>query len=84
MAGIVTSLISTPVEHIRIRLQTQPHGTAKVYAGPLDCVRQLIKADGIKGIYRGQGVTLLREIHGYGVWFATYEALLGVHDGKAE
>ncbi|OJJ33720.1 hypothetical protein ASPWEDRAFT_173157 [Aspergillus wentii DTO 134E9] len=77
MAGIVTSLISTPVEHIRIRLQTQPHGHAKVYTGPLDCVRQLMRQNGIKGIYRGQCITLLREIHGYGVWFATYEALLG-------
>lgn len=27
---------------------------------------------------RGQVVTLLREFHGYGVWFAAYEGLLGV------
>ncbi|KAE8345724.1 hypothetical protein BDV24DRAFT_159055 [Aspergillus arachidicola] len=77
-AGVATSIISGPVEHIRIRLQTQPHGAARIYNGPLDCAVKLIRNAGIAGIYRGQAVTLLREIHGYGVWFAAYEGLVGI------
>ncbi|KAE8387516.1 mitochondrial carrier protein [Aspergillus alliaceus] len=64
-AGVATSILSGPVEHIRIRLQTQPHGTAGIYNGPWDCTRKIIRTAGIPGIYRGQAVTLLREIHGY-------------------
>ncbi|KAG4259792.1 hypothetical protein FPRO03_12442 [Fusarium proliferatum] len=30
----------------------------------------------ISGVYRGQAVTILREFHGYGVWFAAYEGLV--------
>ncbi|GMG24393.1 unnamed protein product [Aspergillus oryzae] len=67
-----------PVEHIRIRLQTQPHGAARIYNGPLGCALKLIGTAGIASIYRGQAVILLREIHGYGVWLAAYEGLVGI------
>ncbi|PLB48460.1 mitochondrial carrier protein [Aspergillus steynii IBT 23096] len=77
-AGIVNSVVSGPVEHIRIRLQTQPHGSARYYTGPWDCARKIIRQAGIAGLYRGQVVTLFREFHGYGVWFAAYEGLLGI------
>ncbi|KAI2896884.1 hypothetical protein CBS76997_4839 [Aspergillus niger] len=77
-AGVTNSIISGPVEHIRIRLQTQPHGAARLYSGPWDCARKIIRTAGPTGLYRGQVVTLFREFHGYGVWFAAYEGLLGI------
>lgn len=76
-AGIVNSPLSGPIEHVRIRLQTQPHGAARLYNGPLDCIRKLSAHEGVlKGLYRGQAVTILREIQAYGVWFLTYEYLM--------
>ncbi|KAM5356450.1 hypothetical protein ACJ41O_003096 [Fusarium nematophilum] len=75
-AGLTNSVISSPIEHMRIRLQTQPHGPNRLYSGTLDCVRKIWQQAGISGIYRGQAVTLLREFHGYGVWFAAYEGLV--------
>ncbi|KAJ4269865.1 hypothetical protein NW762_001534 [Fusarium torreyae] len=75
-AGLTNSVISGPIEHMRIRLQTQPHGSARLYNGPWDCVSKIYRHSGIAGIYRGQVVTLLREFHGYGVWFAAYEGLV--------
>lgn len=72
------------MEHIRIRLQTQPHGTAQLYRGPWDCARKIIHTAGPTGLYRGQAVTVLREFHGYGVWFATYEGLLSVLQAKTQ
>ncbi|KAF2716169.1 mitochondrial carrier protein [Polychaeton citri CBS 116435] len=74
LAGVTNSVISGPIEHIRIRLQTQPSGSARLYCGPLDCARKIMRTFGIAGLYRGQVVTLLREFHGYGIWFAAYEA----------
>lgn len=76
-AGIVNSVISGPIEHVRIRLQTQPHGADKLYHGPLDCVRKLSAHEGVlKGLYRGELVTVFREAQAYGVWFLTFEYLM--------
>ncbi|PYH48631.1 mitochondrial carrier protein [Aspergillus saccharolyticus JOP 1030-1] len=75
-AGLVTSIVSGPVEHIRIRLQTQSHGAGRIYMGPFDCAWKLMRAGGLAGLYRGQVMTVAREMHGYGVWFATYEGLM--------
>lgn len=75
---MTNSVVSGPVEHIRIRLQTQPHGASRLYSGPWDCARKLLRVAGPAGLYRGQVVTLLREFHGYGVWFAAYEGLLEI------
>ncbi|KAF4336078.1 solute carrier family 25 member 46 [Fusarium beomiforme] len=76
LAGVTNSVISGPIEHMRIRLQTQPHGDKKLYSGALDCFRKVWKHQAISSIYRGQVITILREFHGYGVWFAAYEGLI--------
>jgi len=76
-AGVANSTISGPIEHVRIRLQTQPHGAARLYDGPADCVRKLLKTGGVaNGLYRGEVVTILREAQAYGVWFLTFEYLM--------
>ena len=62
---------------MRIRLQTQPHGKDRLYSGPLDCIRKLSAHEGVlKGLYRGQAVTVLREATAYGAWFLTFEYLM--------
>ncbi|KAK4653674.1 carrier protein ymc1 [Podospora pseudocomata] len=76
-AGVANSVLSGPIEHVRIRLQTQPHGPARLYSGPLDCVRQLVRQGGVThGLYRGQAVTLIREAQAYGLWFLSFEWLM--------
>ncbi|KAL8815673.1 MAG: hypothetical protein Q9223_005210 [Gallowayella weberi] len=67
-AGLANSFLSGPIEHVRIRLQTQPHGAGRLYNGPVDCVRKLVQqGGGIGGVYRGQAVTVAREGMAYGV-----------------
>lgn len=76
-AGVANSVLSGPIEHVRIRLQTQPHGAGRLYAGPLDCVRKLAAQGGVlRGLYRGQAVTLWREAQAYGCWFLAFEWLM--------
>lgn len=76
-AGIANTILSSPIEHIRIRLQTQPHGANRLYAGPLDCISKLSRSPSIPmGLYRGTSVTLLREAQAYGFWFLTFEYLM--------
>ena len=92
-AGLTNSLLSGPIEHVRIRLQTQPHDSrSRLYQGPWDCIRKLsspARTDGahgtgaegggiLRGLYRGQSVTFLREAQAYGVWFLTFEYLMNL------
>ncbi|CAG8564381.1 5810_t:CDS:2 [Ambispora leptoticha] len=84
LAGTANSFVSGPVEHIRTRLQVQiksaptttlSHNTLPFFRGPIDCFRYLYKSYGIRGIYKGQGITMIREFHGYGIYFLIYEYL---------
>ena len=75
MAGLANSVISGPVEHVRTRMQVQT-GSRSVtprYPSSWDCARQILQTYGWKGIYKGQTVTMLREIQGFGGYFAGYE-----------
>ncbi|MBW0475413.1 hypothetical protein O181_015128 [Austropuccinia psidii MF-1] len=74
VAGMGNSLIAGPVEHIRIRLQTNQ------FNQPLDAVKKIWKSDGLfKGLYYGQTITMAREFHGYGMYFLAYESLVERH-----
>ncbi|CAG8654617.1 10741_t:CDS:2 [Ambispora gerdemannii] len=87
LAGTANSFVSGPVEHIRTRLQVQTksapttiskslaHDALPFFRGPIDCFRYLYKSRGIRGIYKGQGITIIREFQGYGVYFLVYEYL---------
>ena len=58
MAGWTVCTVITPVEHIKAKLQMQTIGP-KLYSGPIDCTKQVLKAGGIRGLYHGFGATLL-------------------------
>lgn len=79
-AGVANSVLSGPIEHVRIRLQTQPHeAAARLYHGPADCIRKLSAATNggvLRGLFRGQFVTVFREAQAYGLWFLTFEYLM--------
>lgn len=76
-AGLTNSVLSGPIEHLRIRLQTQPHGAGRLYNGPIDCMRKLSAHEGVmRGVFRGQTVTYLREAQAYGVWFLSFEYMM--------
>ncbi|KAI9350532.1 mitochondrial carrier domain-containing protein [Zopfochytrium polystomum] len=78
VSGVANSVLSGPIEHVRIRLQVQsgaPGATA--YSGPVDFAKKVVARHGLfRGLYKGQWITLLREAAGYGVYFCTYESLV--------
>lgn len=77
-AGVANSIISNPLEHVRIQMQTQPLGANRLYTGPFDCARKIIGHEGLKGLFRGQNITSLQEFHTFGVWFASFETYIKV------
>jgi hypothetical protein len=78
-AGAVVTFVLTPVELIKCRLQVQNAGLGagfRTYKGPIDVVLQTVKTEGIvKGLYRGNTATLLREIPGNFCWYGVYEGV---------
>lgn len=73
-AGMAASFVFCPVEHIRTRLQIQTQ--IKKYNGPIDCIKKIYSCHGIKGIYKGQLITMAREFHGGACYFLIYEFLM--------
>ncbi|GMK53699.1 hypothetical protein CspeluHIS016_0102850 [Cutaneotrichosporon spelunceum] len=81
IAGAANTVVAGPVEHIRIRLQTQP-SNPRLYNGPLDCVRKIFAQNGLPGVFKGQVSTVCRDGFGYGFYFLAYEALVQRHIRK--
>lgn len=77
LAGVANSIVSCPVEHIRTRMQVQPSGgSQQQYKSTLDCFKKIWSQFGLRGIYKGQSITMLREWQGYGGYFFAYEMLV--------
>ena len=78
MSGAMTSVILTPIELVKCRIQvpTSSRGaTASGTTGPLAVVADVYRRDGLAGFWRGQLGTLLRETGGSAAWFGCYETL---------
>lgn len=58
--GLTVSFVATPVEQIKARLQVQYDTTSqKIYKGPIDCIRQVVRNNGIFGLWQGLLPTML-------------------------
>jgi len=73
--GAVQTFISSPVELLKIRqqLQRSTPGSAD-YVGPLGMLRRVLRDEGAPGLFRGCGITLLRDTPSYGLYFVAYAA----------
>ncbi|KAF9896630.1 Mitochondrial carrier protein ymc2, partial [Lobosporangium transversale] len=49
---------------------------ALYFTGPVDAVQKIYAQYGLRGLYKGQAVTMVREFQGYGAYFAAYEYLV--------
>lgn len=45
------------------------------YSSAMACLRHTIATEGLRGMTRGMGATLLREVPGNAVFFTVYESL---------
>ncbi|KAL7311081.1 hypothetical protein PS15m_008892 [Mucor circinelloides] len=57
--GITVSFFATPVEQIKARLQVQYDAKSKTYSGPIDCIRKVVRNNGIFGLWQGLTPTML-------------------------
>lgn len=92
-AGLSQSIVSSPMELIKTRVQIQTEACATTkslscaatssstvtncssYASPMDCVRKIVTTEGWRGIFRGQLITVCRDVPGFASYFLSYEYL---------
>lgn len=80
-AGFVQSFVCSPMELVKTRLQVQRNNA---YTGPLNCLIQVFKVEGIRGMFRGLGTTICREIPGFGTYFYAYELMTRISSENGE
>lgn len=76
LGGVAAGVITYPNDTVRRLLQLQgSRGTVAVYKGYWDCVRQTIQGVGVRRLYQGLGINVLRMAPNTAVQFGTYEVL---------
>ena len=84
VAGIASSFLICPMEHSRIRVQTQSKGTIDHYSGSFDAAVQLTKRYGFfRGLMRGWCATLSREVPSLALYFMVYDAISNAMRARA-
>lgn len=69
MAGLAQSAFTSPMELAKTRIQLMGSGS------PLKCLLEINRKEGYRGVFRGLGITVMREIPGFSSYFVTYEML---------
>ncbi|KAI8324815.1 mitochondrial carrier [Martensiomyces pterosporus] len=75
-AGVVNSILASPVELLKVRLQTQYNtaaGGKTVFRGPVPLAKYLVQQFGFRGIMWGFWATVAREIPAYAAFYAGFE-----------
>ncbi|KAF8971609.1 hypothetical protein BGZ46_010291, partial [Entomortierella lignicola] len=86
ISGVFASMVLTPVELVKCKLQVQQLGhmfvkdksasiPKAIHNGPLSVIKHIYTQNGIRGFYLGHFPTFLRETGGGAAWFGSYEAI---------
>ncbi|KAK6911939.1 Mitochondrial substrate/solute carrier [Dillenia turbinata] len=73
-AAMAAQLVWTPIDVVSQRLMVQGSNasTACKYLGGIDAFRKIIRTDGLRGLYRGFGISILTYAPSNAVWWASY------------
>jgi solute carrier family 25 carnitine/acylcarnitine transporter 20/29 len=75
--GLIQCLVLIPAEVVKCNMQiynVQNKGgcVALPHQGNYQCLKRIYVSEGIRGLYKGGGVTILREAPAFGAYFASY------------
>ncbi len=59
IAGILGKIVEYPFDTVKVRLQSQPDTQPLRYRGPIDCLKQSYRHEGLRGLYRGVSAPLV-------------------------
>lgn len=75
-SGFAASFVLTPVELVKCKLQVANLNTHTSHESYSSIVKKILKNEGPLGLWHGLNSTLVREMAGTAVWFASYELAL--------
>ena len=78
IAGFFQSFICSPMELVKLLTQHQEIGTKAKYQGNYATFQKKVLPGGIRGIYKGLGPTMMRDIPGFAAYFGVYEGLVNL------
>ncbi|KAJ3883326.1 mitochondrial carrier [Lentinula edodes] len=78
-AGITSTIIATPIEHIKVKLQLQSQRSIsdRQFKGPIDCIRQIVRVQGPLGLWYGFTGSVAFRLN-FGFMFLSFEGLMRV------
>jgi len=84
VAGVVGQTVAYPLDLVRRRLQVQGFSSAKYHytGGILSTMRQIIKVEGIQGLYKGMIPNYAKVVPAVSVSFVVYEHVRKVLDNR--
>lgn len=82
IGGVCYSIIISPMELFRIKMQVQNESSKVKYRSSLDAGVKIYKNHGIKGIYSGYTACFHREVWGNMFYFGVYEILMQLSQKK--
>lgn len=68
-AGVVSAVVTCPLDMLKVRLQNMPQ-QAKV----VDTFVQMCRTEGVRGMYKAVGPTLVAYMPSWAVYFTVYDA----------
>lgn len=78
IAGAAQTVVTAPSELVKIRMQA----SGSQYASNTQCMVAAVRAHGVRhGLFRGFGVTFLRDCPNIGLYFLSYEWVKGLLTG---
>ncbi|KAL6621208.1 hypothetical protein ACP70R_033640 [Stipagrostis hirtigluma subsp. patula] len=76
VAGLMSSVCScsyfVPLDVICQRLMVQGLPGMATYRGPFDVINKVVRTEGIRGLYRGFGITILSQSPASALWWSAY------------
>ncbi|KAL6058504.1 mitochondrial aspartate-glutamate transporter agc1, variant 2 [Balamuthia mandrillaris] len=81
-AGVLAASLTTPADVLKTRMQVEAK-RGEGYKGLLDCLRQVVKQEGITALFKGMVPRVLRSSPQYGVMLLSYEVLQRLMDTEA-
>jgi len=76
--GLVASVATCPLDVVKTKLQAQRAVQGqRGYLGILDTVKDILRENGLKGMYRGLGPTILGYLPTWAIYFTVYDSIKG-------
>ncbi|KAI8596739.1 mitochondrial carrier domain-containing protein [Dissophora ornata] len=76
LCGVFSWLVVFPIDLVKSVVQKEALISNPRYSGALDCAKDIVRRDGVRGLYRGLSVTCYRAMPIHSLNFLVYEAVM--------